>query len=412
MKRVALYVRVSTREQAEEGYSVAAQLDRLKLYCKAKDWLIAGEFVDAGFSGSNLDRPEMQRLIAEAFKGRIDMVLVYKLDRLSRSQKDTLYLIEEVFKVNGVDFSSIQENFDTSTPLGMAMVGILSVFAQLERSQIAERMMMGKGAKVKEGRYMGHARPPIGYDYDAKAGMLIPNEAEAPQVKEIYRMFTEEHKTIRGIQKHMNKLYSTRYGNYSADSTIRKILSNPVYTGRFVYKGVIYDSDHEPIIDDETFDAAKRQLSIRKENTSNLSIAPFSRRTLLSGLIWCGKCGARFGGDTRVFGRGKDEITKKIYCCYTRKKSSKNLRKASSKCKMRYLERSVLEEFVWSELLALKPKSKRGIGKKRAEEMEILLKKTKDIKEHGSMSEQRMFLEELIERIIIGQNSIQIVYKE
>lgn len=116
MNRAALYIRVSTLEQAQEGYSVGEQKERLIAYCKAKDWIIADIYVDGGYTGSNLNRPGIQKLISETDK--FDLVLVYKLDRLSRSQRDTLYLIEEVFRPKGVDFISMQESFDTSTPSG------------------------------------------------------------------------------------------------------------------------------------------------------------------------------------------------------------------------------------------------------------------------------------------------------
>ena len=119
MKRAALYIRVSTLEQAQEGYSIGEQKERLVAYCKAKDWIIVDIYVDGGYTGSNLNRPGIQKLMSETNK--FDLVLVYKLDRLSRSQKDTLYLIEEIFKVNNIDFISMQESFDTSTPFGKAI---------------------------------------------------------------------------------------------------------------------------------------------------------------------------------------------------------------------------------------------------------------------------------------------------
>ena len=131
MKRAALYIRVSTQEQAQEGYSIGEQRERLIAYCKAHDWAIADIYVDGGYSGSNLKRPAIQKLMTETAK--FDVVLVYKLDRLSRSQRDTLYLIEEIFLPNTVDFVSMQESFDTSSPFGKAMIGLLAVFAQLER---------------------------------------------------------------------------------------------------------------------------------------------------------------------------------------------------------------------------------------------------------------------------------------
>lgn len=149
MKRAALYIRVSTLEQAQEGYSIGAQKERLLAYCKAQDWAVADFYIDGGYSGSNLDRPGIQKLVSEV--DSFDLVLVMKLDRLSRSQRDTLHLIEDVFLPNKVDFVSMSESFDTSTPFGRAMIGILSVFAQLEREQIKERTYMGRLERAKEG---------------------------------------------------------------------------------------------------------------------------------------------------------------------------------------------------------------------------------------------------------------------
>ena len=147
---VALYVRVSTDIQVD-GYSIDEQLERLEKYCDAKDWIIYNKYIDPGFTGSNINRPGLTKLLQDIHKGKIDLVLVYKLDRLSRSQKDTLYLIEEEFLPNNVDFISMTENFDTSTPFGKAMIGILSVFAQLERENIKTRLAMGHVGRAKAG---------------------------------------------------------------------------------------------------------------------------------------------------------------------------------------------------------------------------------------------------------------------
>lgn len=115
-----LYIRVSTEAQAEEGYSIGAQQERLEAYCRAMGWKNYQLYIDPGFSGSNLNRPKMQQLIADVQAGKVCAVVVYKLDRLSRSQKDTLYLIEDIFIPNDVAFVSLNENIDTGTPYGRA----------------------------------------------------------------------------------------------------------------------------------------------------------------------------------------------------------------------------------------------------------------------------------------------------
>ena len=173
MKHTALYLRVSTEAQADEGYSLAAQAEKLEAYCRMKGIGAFRRYVDGGFSGSNLTRPAVTELIEAIRGGAVERVVVYKLDRLSRSQKDTLYLIEDVFLPNGVDFVSINENIDTGSPYGRAMIGILSAFAQLERENIFLRTRMGMVERVKQGYWPGGGKVPFGYDYDAAQGMRV-----------------------------------------------------------------------------------------------------------------------------------------------------------------------------------------------------------------------------------------------
>ena len=181
---------------------------------------------DAGFSGANTNRPALQNLIEDVKAGKIEKVIVYKLDRLSRSQLDTLYLIEKVFLANSCDFVSISENFDTATPFGRAMIGILAVFAQLEREQIKERMAMGKTARAKKGLTNCGANPPIGYDYTD--GKLYVNDYEAMLIKKVFGEFLSG-KTPYSIAKDLNSAGLThKYGLWKI-TTIRQILKNKTY---------------------------------------------------------------------------------------------------------------------------------------------------------------------------------------
>ena len=179
---IALYIRVSTEAQAEEGYSIEAQEKILRAECTAKEYdeALIRTYIDAGASGSNIERPALRDLIADSTAGLISTVIVYKLDRLSRSQKDTLYLIEDVFIPNGVDFVSVNERLDTGSPYGKAMIGILSAFAQLERENISLRTRMGMKERVRSGLWPGGGRVPFGYDYDSEKGILVPN-GDAPR---------------------------------------------------------------------------------------------------------------------------------------------------------------------------------------------------------------------------------------
>ena len=253
MKRAALYIRVSTLEQAQEGYSIGEQKERLIAYCKAKDWIIADIYVDGGYTGSNLNRPGIQKLMSETDK--FDLVLVYKLDRLSRSQKDTLYLIEEVFKVNNVDFISMQESFDTSTPFGKAMIGLLAVFAQLEREQIKERTWMGKIARIKAGLHQGGGFIPIGYDYHD--GKLVINPYEAEQVRKIFEWYIAGGSLKTITDRLQSEGYTNKYSSYSSWSTVRNVLGNKTYTGCLHFGGVSVENAHEAIISEEQFNTAQ-----------------------------------------------------------------------------------------------------------------------------------------------------------
>ena len=142
MIKGACYVRVSTDNQLE-NYSIEEQTDRLKAYCKAKDIQIVKIYTDGGYSGGNVNRPALQQMLQDIGKGLIDSVIVYKLDRLSRSQKDTLMLIEDCFLAKNVDFVSVNENFDTSTPIGRAMIGNadrIEAGAEAASNEILEEM--------------------------------------------------------------------------------------------------------------------------------------------------------------------------------------------------------------------------------------------------------------------------------
>lgn len=315
--RTAIYIRVSTQEQATEGYSIQAQTERLQAYCKAKGWGIFHIYTDAGFSGSNMERPALSQLLNDVEAGRVDCVLVYKLDRLSRSQKDTLHMIEDVFLDHGCDFVSMSENFDTSTPLGRAMIGILSVFAQLEREQIRERMAIGRTERAKSGLWQGGGWIPIGYDY--VDGRLVPNPIRAAAVRDIYNLFLSG-TPITSIKLAVNKKYALDL----SDTTFHSVLSHRLYVGDIVWRGEIYKGQHEPLIDMETFARAQKLLHSRARIAASKP-DPFKPRTLLGGLLFCENCGARYLAKGNYSGHGDRRVYRPYYMCYSRAKSNKRL---------------------------------------------------------------------------------------
>ena len=274
--RAALYMRVSTDAQFEEGYSIEQQTEMFEAYCKAKRIEEYECYIDPGFSGSNIERPAMQNLIRDIREGRITHVLVYKLDRLSRSQKDTLYLIEDVFNAHDVTFTSLNENFDTSTPTGKAMLGMMSVFAQLERGTIRERTRMGMLGRLKEGYWPGGARTPFGYDYDSAQGTLVPN-ADAARVERCFELL------IAGYSPdNIARMLGFKY-----DNTVRNILGRKTYLGLIEYNGVCYPGRHAPLVSQEVFARAQRILDQRAAKRE------WTSQYLLTGLLVCGRCGAK-----------------------------------------------------------------------------------------------------------------------
>ena len=327
MKRVFLYIRVSTQEQAQEGYSVSEQKERLIAYCKAHRWLIVEIYVDPGYSGSNLNRPGIQKLMADIKD--CDIVLVYKLDRLSRSQRDTLYLIEDVFLPNNTDFVSMQESFDTSTPFGKAMIGLLAVFAQLEREQIKERTRMGRAARARTGLHHGGGYIPIGYDY--KNGKLVINPYEAEQVRKIYDWYLAG-ESLNGIIGLLHKAgYTNRYSSWSSWSSVRSVLGNETYTGQLRFGEVIVENAHEAIISKEQFEMAQ---VIRAKRQEKYGATAFQSKHLLTGMLFCGCCGARYY---------KRETGKyAYYTCYSRSKQILKMVK-DPKCKNRNWKAEELE---------------------------------------------------------------------
>lgn len=337
--RVALYPRVSGHEQ-EDNYSIPEQIDRMQKYCESRDWTVYKIYTDSGFSGSTLERPGLKQLIKDAEAQRVDMVLVYKLDRLSRSQKDVLFLVEDVFEKHGVAFTSMTENFDTSTPFGKAILGILAVFAQLERSQIRERTMIGKKARAEEGKWHGSKWLPLGYDY--VDGELVINEYEAMQIREIAELFIA-YTPVRRIAITMGeKGYKHRHGTWDA-KTIRRVLSNPAIIGKLRYRDKVYEGTHRPLIDQATFDKIQEIMNARKEKYGT-SYKPHV--SLLGGFIFCKHCGARYAREYN----GKTR--RAYYACYSRSKRVARMVKDPN-CPSKYIYIPDLDTLVLGEIAKL-----------------------------------------------------------
>lgn len=315
-----LYVRVSTTEQAEEGYSVGEQETRARAYCEAYGITVNAVHVDAGYSGATLDRPGIKNLIKDVRRGNCKKVIVWKLDRLSRSQKDTLILLEDVFLENGCGFVSIMESFDTSTPFGRCIVGILAAFAQMERENIKSRMMMGKQAGVKEGRYFSGITP-YGYRYELQPDgrrALVADPVASCVVKDLYAAY-DSGKSITAAARMVREKYGIDSGRHLAYtcSHFSHLLRNPVYAGRVHFKDKEYPGKHEALVSPELWKRVNDRLEMNKKEYKRV----YGKSDgLLSGLLFCGDCGARMS--LRNWGGSKEKPRMK-YICHSVSKSNK-----------------------------------------------------------------------------------------
>lgn len=264
-------------------------------YAKSKDYTEFEYYIDGGYSGKDLNRPAIQKLIKDCKNHKIDAVFVFKLDRISRSQRDTLYLIEEVFNKYDVSFISMRENFDTSTPFGKAMIGVLSVFAQLERETILERTRIGLKKRAEAGLWRGGGKIPFPYRYDRNTGTLIPIPEQVELLHKMISLY------ISG--KSFNAIGDIVGMDESLVETRILSITN---TGKVPYKDEVYDGKHEAVVSDELYEEILRVNKVRSHEK-------YERHYLLSGKVYCGHCGAKY----RYQKWGK----RLIMYCYSQQKS-------------------------------------------------------------------------------------------
>jgi len=237
VEKVGVYVRVSTEEQAKEGISIDAQIDRCKAFCKARGWKVFKIYTDAGYSAGSLDRPALKDLVEDIKNKKLNILLVYKIDRFSRKLKDLISSLEDL-KSKGVNFTSVTEQIDTTTAMGEAFFQIIGVFAQLERGMVKERVELAFDKKISSGESLNRA--PMGYGYRNRK--LVVNEDEAGKVKEIFNMWAS------GVNyKEIAKKFDVPV------STLYEIVKNPTYIGKVRYREKLYNGNHKGIINEDLF---------------------------------------------------------------------------------------------------------------------------------------------------------------
>jgi len=264
--RVAIYTRVSTEDQAKEGFSLDAQLDKLRSYCKARDWIIAYEYIDDGYSGRNVKRPAYIRMMQETEKW--DILLVIKMDRIHRNSKNFMLMMEEL-KKNKKEFVSMSESLDTSTAMGRFVMDIIQRIAQLESEQIGERVYIGMEQKAKtNGGTLGFNIP---YGYDYIEGSLIINNLEAKIVKNIFNMYLKG-LSMKRISDELNlDNIPTKLNKTWGAQTVSCILKNPLYCGFLHWEDYLNRSEHDPIIDKNIFNEVQRLIQKKNIKTKHSS---------------------------------------------------------------------------------------------------------------------------------------------
>jgi len=311
--KFSIYIRVSTEDQAKEGYSLEVQGEHLESFAKREGYEVYKVYSDDGISGYSTERPALKALLADAKSRRFELIVVYKIDRFSRNLKDLLNLVDELSSY-GIGFKSVTEPFDTTTSAGKLMFQQLGSFAEFERNRLAERVFPGMIKGVQNGNWQGARYAPFGYRYNKEKKLLEKDEQEAQVVKVIYTMLLAG-KSIRSITEYLTKRgYRNRNGNIFSTKLIGDILKNKVYTGKLVWnkahydktqktrkglryirnpadKVVVADGRHEVLVSEEDFAAVQQRFKQRRIDRRNkASDYP------LSGILYCAKCNHKFNG--------------------------------------------------------------------------------------------------------------------
>jgi site-specific DNA recombinase len=298
--RCAIYTRKSTEEGLDQDFnSLQAQREASQSFIESQKHLgwvpLANRYDDGGFGGGSLDRPALQRLLADIESRRVDCVVVYKVDRLSRSLLDFTRLMDR-FEQRSVSFVSITQQFNTTTSLGRLTLNILLSFAQFERELIGERTRDKMAAARRKGKWVG-GTPVLGYDVDPRGGRLVVNQKEASRVREIFELY-RKHGSLRAVVEELNQRgWSTKswkskrgirhVGRPFSPVSLFRLLTHAIYAGKVEYRGAIYEGEHPPILDSAVWEEVNGDLP---KTRPKLKPVRNKHNALLSGLLFCESC--------------------------------------------------------------------------------------------------------------------------
>jgi DNA invertase Pin-like site-specific DNA recombinase len=265
--KAALYTRVSTEDQAKEGFSLDAQIGRLRSYCEARGWEVYKEYIEDGFSGRDVKRPAYHDLMIDI--AQWDVLLVLKMDRIHRNSRNFMEMMD-LLRSHEKEFVSMTESLDTSTAMGRFVVDIIQRIAQLESEQIGERVYAGMHQKANTPleRLDPHKSPYLGfnhpYGYDYSEGCLLVNPVESEVVKKIFLMYLEG-KSMGEIARLLDRIEApTKRGGRWDKRTISNILKNPLYQGEVRWDGIRRSAPHQVLVDKESFERVQRIISKRR----------------------------------------------------------------------------------------------------------------------------------------------------
>ncbi len=404
--RCAVYTRKSSEEGLEQEFnSLDAQREACEAYIasqRSEGWLpVRDHYDDGGISGGTLERPALQRLLADIEDGLVDVVVVYKIDRLSRSLMDFAKLVE-VFDRNQVTFVSVTQSFNTTTSMGRLTLNVLLSFAQFEREVTAERIRDKFAASRAKGMWMGGC-PPLGYD--VKARKLIVNDDAAADVRFIFKRFVEIGSATTLLRELAQRGITTRQGKAITKGFLYRMLNNRAYLGEAVHKGTSYPGEHDAIIDRELWDAVRTILKESPRVRANRSRA--NTPALLKGLLW-GSNGAAFSpSHTRKNG--------KLYRYYV---SQTLLRQGAGACTMGRISAAEVEGTVVEQLRSVfrQPEAIVGAWKSAVkncstvpeEEAREALTSLDPLWEELFPAEQARIVQLLIDKVIVGSAGLDV----
>ncbi len=255
--RAALYARVSTEDQAVEGFSLEAQMKKLEAYCRSNGWEIAGRYVDDGYSGRKTNRPEYQRMLSDMDSW--DVLLVLKMDRIHRNSVNFTQMIDHLRK-NNKDFASVYDQFDTGNAMGRFVMDTIQRIAQLESEQIGERVKLAMTYKAKNDTGNLGSGHPYGYEY--RDGRLEVVTEEAEVVRMIFDLYIDN-RSLRAVCDELNEsgIKSKKGGDWSKPA-VSKILHNPLYIGYGRWDGIIRKGNQDPIVTVKKFRAVNKDFVV------------------------------------------------------------------------------------------------------------------------------------------------------